>query len=255
MPLPELIAAGLLHRPELGERRAAIRASLLTLEGAKVLPFSPTVLIGFSAGGFGGGSNLVSPTFGGFGGRADLDAIGFWTLRNLGVGNVALIRSADARLKATRFQEIAVLNMVRSEVAEAYARSHARFAQIATTEAAVKSGLAGFREDYDRVYRRGREGEKTRTLPIELLDNFRLLARARREYLDSIVDYNRSQFELFVAMGQPPANVLAHPVPVDGYAASGIPGPSTNPPSPPPAVNGVRANGPAAPRVPAANRP
>lgn len=237
MPLPELIAVGLLRRPELGERRAAIRAALLTLEGAKVLPFSPTILVGFSAGGFGGGSNLVNPTFGGFGGRADLDAIGYWTIRNLGVGNVALIRIADARLKATRFQEIGILNMVRADVAEAYARSHARFAQINTTEAAVKSGLAGFKEDYDRAYLRGREGEKSRTLPIEVLDNFRMLARARREYLDAIVDYNRSQFELFVAMGQPPADALAHAVPVDGHAPSGIPGPESNPSSPP-AVNG-----------------
>jgi outer membrane protein TolC len=225
MPLPELIAVGLLRRPELSERRAAIQAALLTLEGSKVLPFSPTVLIGASAGGFGGGSNLVKPVFGGFGGRGDLDAIGYWTIRNLGVGNLALIRAADARLKATRFQEIAILNLVRADVAEAYARSHARYAQIATTEAAVRSGLAGFREDYDRIFRRGGEEDKNRTLPIELLDNFRLLNRARREYLDSIVDYNRAQFELFVAMGQPPADALAHPVPVEGYAPSNLPAP------------------------------
>ena len=245
MPLPELIAVGLLRRPELGERRAAIRASLLSLEGTKVLPFSPTVLVGFSAGGFGGGSNLVSPTFGAFGGRADVDVIGYWTIRNLGIGNVALIRSADARLKMTRFQEIAVLNLVRSEVAEAYARSHARYAQIATTEAAVKSGLAGFREDYDRIFRRAREEEKSRTLPIELLDNFRMLNRARRAYLDAIVDYNRAQFELFVAMGQPPADALAHPVPVDGVAPSGVDR-ATSPPTSPPRSASV----PAASRAP-----
>ena len=241
MPLCELIAVGLLRRPELGERRAAIRAALLTLEGAKVLPCSPTVLVGFSAGGVGGGSNLVSPVFGGFGGRADVDAIGFWTIRNLGVGNVALIRAADARLKATRYQEIALLNLVRSEVAEAYARSHARFAQIATTEAAVRSGLNGFRQDYQRI----QERDLKTTLPIELLDNFRLLARARREYLDAIVDYNRAQFELFVAMGQPPADALAHPVPVDGYAPSGIPGPNAAPPSPPRPANPPGASLPA----------
>ena len=36
---------------ELAERRAVIREAFLVLEGAKVLPFSPTILIGFSAGG------------------------------------------------------------------------------------------------------------------------------------------------------------------------------------------------------------
>ena len=64
MPLCQLIALGLLQRPELKEPRAAIREAFLTLEGAKLLPFSPTILIGYSSGGFGGGSNLVRPVFG-----------------------------------------------------------------------------------------------------------------------------------------------------------------------------------------------
>ncbi len=217
-PMSELIALGLLRRPELGERRAALRAAMLSLEGAKILPFSPTILIGFSDGGFGGGSNLVRPVFGGFGGRSDLDAMAYWTIRNLGVGNVALIRLADANLKATRYQQIGMLNEVRAQVAEAYARTHARYAQIGTYEAAVRTGLDGFREDLSLIRERG-----VRTvLPIELLNNFRLLNDARRTYLDSIVEYNKAQFELFVAMGQPPANALAHPVPTEGVAPSGV---------------------------------
>ena len=119
--------------------------------------------------------------------------------------------------------------MVRADVAEAYAKTHARFAQITTNEAAVRSGLAGFQEDFDRIKSRA-----ARTvLPIELLDNFRLLARARRQYLDAIVDYNRAQFELYVAMGQPPAAALSRQVPIDGFAPSGIPGPSNLQPNPP----------------------
>src|SRR5262249_2675446 len=46
IPVCELIALALLRRPELAERRAAIREAMLQLEGSKVLPFSPTVLIG-----------------------------------------------------------------------------------------------------------------------------------------------------------------------------------------------------------------
>src|SRR5262249_44124370 len=151
MPLAEMVAIGMLQRPELGERRAAVREALLVLEGAKALPFSPTVLIGFSSGGFGGGSNLVRPVFGGFGGRTDLDVIGFWTLLNFGVGNVAQIRLARTHLQVTRYQEIAVLNRVRADVAEAFAKTHARFAQIATTERAVRSGKRGYDEDYERI--------------------------------------------------------------------------------------------------------
>jgi len=224
-PLSELIALGLLRRPELGERRAAIREALLSLEGSKALPFSPTVLVGLSAGGFGGGSNLVRPVFGSMGGRSDLDVLAYWTLQNLGVGNVALIRVADARLKSTKFQELAVLNRVRAEVAVAYARTHARYARIMTTEAAVRASQSGFREDYALTRERGARS----VLPIELLNNFRLLSESRREYIDAIVDYNRAQFELYVALGQPPADSLARPVPVSGVAPSGVPGPTRSP--------------------------
>ena len=106
-------------------------------------------------------------------GRTDIDVIAYWTLQNLGVGNVALIKAARARLGATQFQQIAVLNRVRAEVAMAYARTHARFAQIGTTEAAVRASQRGFREDYDlTIQQTGRK-----VLPIELLNNFRLLNR------------------------------------------------------------------------------
>lgn len=212
MPLPELITLALLQRPELAERRAVIQQSFLALEGSKMLPFSPTVLIGLSGGGFGGGSNLVRPIFGGFGGRSDVDVMAFWTLQNLGVGNVATIRLARARLGTSRLQEIAVLDQVRAEVAEAYAKSHARFSQIAISEAAVKSGTRGFHEDLTRI-------ENTVAPAIEVVDSLRLLARSRYAYLDAIVDYNRAQFELFVSMGQPPADTLAHPVPSAGVTA------------------------------------
>jgi outer membrane protein TolC len=211
IPVSELIALALVQRPELGERRAVIREALLSLQGAKVLPFSPTILLGFSSGGFGGGSNLVNPVFGSFGGRSDFDAIAYWTIQNMGVGNMALINIARARLRTTQYQEIAVLDRVRTEVAEAYARTHARFAQIGTSEQAVRYGQSAYVEDLDRIKNRIQ-----RALPLELLNSLRLLARARTEYVDAIVDYNEAQFELYVALGQPPANAFAHEVPTEG---------------------------------------
>jgi outer membrane protein TolC len=223
MPVAELIALALLRRPEIGARRAAIRAALLNLAGAKALPFSPSYLLGFSAGGFGGGSNLVRPVFGGFGGRTDFDAVFYWTAQNMGVGNVALINVARARMGIAEYEQVAVMDRIRAEVAEAYARIHARYAQIATAERAVKTGLDGFREDLNRI--EGGVG-----LPIELLNNLNLLALSRFEYLNAIVDYNEAQFQLYVALGQPPADALAHPVPTAGVVPRGQPIPT--PPKP-----------------------
>ena len=219
IPVAELIALGLLRRPELGAQRASVIQGLLLLDEARALPFSPTIYIGFSAGGFGGGSNLVRPIFGGFGGRTDFDAAAFWTIQNLGVGNLALIRAANANLQVRRFEQIEMLNLVRAQVAEAYAKTHARYAQIETNESAIKSGLLSFTQDITRIRYRSRD-----VLPIELLDSFRLMAGARIDYIDAIVDYNRAQFELYVALGQPPANALAHPVPTRGVSPSGVTG-------------------------------
>jgi outer membrane protein TolC len=221
IPLPELIAIALTRRPELGERQAAIRAALLELRGAKLLPFSPNVLLGYSAGTFGGGSNLASEgivqadgtvlkqaRFDSFGPREDFDAVLYWSLRNLGVGNLALVRLARSNLRSNELRRIEVLDRVRAEVAAAYARTHARFAQVETGERAVRSGEKAFKEELPLT-------KQAVGLPIEVLDALRLLARSRYTYLDAVVDYNRAQFELYVALGQPPADFLARPIPAN----------------------------------------
>jgi outer membrane protein TolC len=211
IPLSELLAIALTQRPELGARQAAIRAALLELHGAKVLPFSPTVIVGYSNGSFGGGSNFATAAtgqsrFDHFGDRQDFDAVLYWSLRNLGVGNLALVKLARSNLRQEELRQLIVLDQVRAEVATAQARTHARYAQIDIGERAVEAGRKAFREDLFRT--RSRVG-----LPIELLDSLRLLGRGRLAYLDAIIDYNRAQFELFVALGQPPACTLARPVP------------------------------------------
>ncbi len=202
--LQELIAMAALRRPELGAQREMIQVALLNLRGARVLPFSPTTLVGFSAGTFGGGSNLQPVRFGDFAGREDFDVVAYWTLQNMGVGNVAQINLARSRQRQANFRLLETLNAVRLEVANAYVRSQVRFAQVGTAERAVRTGIDAFDEDMIRI--RNNEG-----LPIEVLDSLRLLGRARFEYLDAISEYNAAQFELYVALGQPPANALARP--------------------------------------------
>ena len=219
IPLPELLTIALTQRPELKERQAAIRAALLELHHAKVLPFSPNAVLGYSAGGFGGGSNLAAsgvvqpngtvtqePRFSNLKDRQDFDVVVYWSLRNLGVGNVAMIRLAQSNVRQNEFRNVEVFDKIRAEVAIAFARTHVRYAQIETNERAVQASAKAYEQDYTRT--KNREG-----LPIEVLDSMRLLSRSRYSYLDAIVDYNRAHFDLYVALGQPPANVLARPVP------------------------------------------
>jgi len=221
VPLPELITVAMFHRPELHARRTEIEAALLELDSARLLPFSPQMLAGGSGGVFGGGSNLVSqpgseqfgvnppaPRFGSFQGRTDVDLVLYWSLKNLGLGNKAMIDAARARSRGAQFDELATLDRVRKEVADAFIRTHSRFAEIDQLALGVQTGMRALQEDLIRV--RGREG-----LPIEVLDSVRQLNRSRQEYLAAIVEYNEAQLELYVALGDPPADALARPVPED----------------------------------------
>ena len=236
IPLPELLTIALTQRPELQAQQAAIRGALYALDAAKVLPFSPNVILGYSNGSFGGGSDLqkqlgTQPRFGSFDDRQDIDAVLWWSLQNLGVGNLAMIRLAGSNARQAELRQFIVLNQIRAEVASAYARSHARYAQIGTAEKAVTAGRRAYQEDLFRT----RNGQG---LPIELLDSMRLMGRSRLTYLNTIIDYNRAQFELYVSLGQPPACTLARPVPrsLVPEVMQPAPPPQPTPPVAPPVV-------------------
>lgn len=218
IPLPELIAIGLYHRPEAAGQRASIHAAMLQLKNARLLPFSPQVIAGFSGGVFGGGSDLVASDrvprygaplnqelFGNFAGRTDQDIVAYWSIRNLGLGNKALIDQATAALGVAQYEQIAVLNKIRAQVAEAYANSQSTFAQLDVLNHAVITSREAYQRDLVRT--RGGEG-----LPIELLDSLRLSSTAQMSYLQTIISYNISQYQLYRAIGQPPADLLARPV-------------------------------------------
>ena len=213
IPLPELLTIAALRRPELAEQRAEFAQTLLALDAAKMLPFSPTVFLGFSSGAFGGGSNIAAASaglapnasgqerFGNFQSRADLDAIVYWSLRNLGVGNKAQIAASESRVRQSEWQQLIVLDRVRAEVATAYVRVHARFHQLSTAEEAIRESELSWREDLKRI--RGNDG-----LPIEVLNSQRLLVRSRTALLNTIINYNIAQFELYHALGQPQSELL-----------------------------------------------
>lgn len=101
-----------------------------------------------------------------------------------------------------------LLDRVRQEVATAYVRSQARFAEIGMQAQAVRLGTNAMREDLLRI--RGQQG-----LPIELLDSLRQAATARTDYLNAIIGFDEAEFQLYVALGAPPADTLARPVPDD----------------------------------------
>jgi len=98
--------------------------------------------------------------FSGLDSRADFDVAVFWTFRNLGVGNVALARAADSRVRQMRLRELETLNAVRGEVAEAHAWVDAQYRQIDTAEKAVRASGEAYSDDLKRIL-------ETKGVPLE----------------------------------------------------------------------------------------
>ena len=111
--LNELLQVAMLRRPELGARNARVAEAETRDPQERTRPLFPTISVGFSAGDFGGGSNLVTPMFGNFAGRTDFDAMAFWTLQNFGVGNAATWRTRRAQAGEAAGDRARMVNLVR----------------------------------------------------------------------------------------------------------------------------------------------
>jgi outer membrane protein TolC len=202
LTLPELIQVARDNRPELKAVAAEIAAARTRVTQEKTRPFLPTISVGYSEGGFGGGSNLTAPTFNNLHPRSDFDAFAWWTFQNLGLGNVALVRRRQAEVGQVEGRRGVLVNRIDREVADAYNLSLARSQEVQTAQRQVRTAVQGFQRDLARI-------REAAGRPIELLNSADLLYQARRELLGAIIGFDESQFRLFVALGQPPTLAVA----------------------------------------------
>lgn len=195
--LEQLLRVAVSNRPEVGARAAAVGFAQTRLREERVRPFVPLLSVGFSAGGFGGGSDRTEPRFGNVRGRTDFDAFAVWSLENLGLGNLALQRQRRAEVGQAEAELVWAIDRVRREVAEAFGLTAARRQEMAAARRRVETAGQAFRLDLNRS--RNLEGR-----PIEVLNSANLLAAARQDLIRATVGYNQAEFQLFVALGQPP---------------------------------------------------
>ncbi len=188
-----LISTGLVMRPELKESQALVAAACEAYRREKYAPFVPSVLLGFSTGGFGGGqaNNLNNVDS-----RYDLDALMTWQVRNLGLGESAARRESSSRIQQAKFEQLRVLDQVALEVSESHSQIQFRREQIAVTQRAIQSAEDSYTRNLERI----RDGQG---LPLEVLQSVQALESAQRAYLRAVIDYNQAQFRLQWATGWP----------------------------------------------------
>jgi outer membrane protein TolC len=196
----KMVAAGLLGRPELAESRELVEAACERLQREISAPLVPSVLLGLSYGGFGGGEG---DTVDGYDERFDFDIAAVWEIRNLGWGESAARDAARARVEQARYLEIQIMDRVSREVVESRAQVRSRHQQIAT----AKTAIAAAEQSYIRDRKRINQGQG---LPLESLQSVQALDRAQREYLRTIVDFNLAQFRLHHALGWPTDATWSH---------------------------------------------
>ncbi|WP_422926302.1 TolC family protein [Singulisphaera sp. PoT] len=196
-PLPNLVQIALAEHPEIGAKSAELAAAETRHRQEIYRPLLPTLLLGYSGGAFGGGSDLVGTQLSHFAGRTDFDVQVFWTLSNMGFGNLAMIKQRQAEVGQADGDRARTIAEVRSTVAEAFAEVAAAKRRIEVTTKQLASAEEGFREDVDRI-------RNTVGRPIEVVNSLQLLNRARVDRIRAITDYNKAEFRLFVALGSPP---------------------------------------------------
>jgi outer membrane protein TolC len=191
--LAELMATGLTNRPELAESRLLVGAAVDRLRSEQNAPLMPSVLLGLSYGGNGGG---LGDDISNYGDRLDFDAVAWWEVRNLGFGEQAARQTARAQVRQAEWQQVQVLDQVASEIAVAHAQVISRQQQVEI----AKQGITAATQSYERNVARIQDALG---LPIEVLQSIDALDTAQRQYVASVADYNRAQFELQRALGWP----------------------------------------------------
>ena len=207
--IESLVGQALHLRPEVTSRSAEIGAAEYRLQNERMRPWLPLISVGFSGGAFGGGSDrqdLGVPSFySTTAGRTDFDVWAIWTVQNLGVGNHARQGIQKAEREQAIFQRALALAQIRREVTELHAQVRARHRTISVTWKQLSAAERGAQEELLRT----RSGE---ALPLESLNSVLRLASTRLQLLSAVIEYNRAELKLFVALGTNPNSLMARHV-------------------------------------------
>lgn len=244
----DLLQIAAANRPELRENRALVMAAYERVRNARVRPWLPNLVLSYNWGEFGGGPDPNPPipilsngaivgsranTGFGAGGkllhfntRSDYEATMLWRFRNLGFGEVAVIREQEALHRQTKQRELQVQDRVVTEVVQArdFVRGWRERVDVTRSALFDKRGtpagpvFQSIRLNFERI--RNVPG----TRPLEVLDAVRGLNDTLEAYGIAMTEYERSRFRLAVTLGVPhlglpsPPNFPGPPAAADGPA-------------------------------------
>jgi outer membrane protein TolC len=206
----DLIAIGLTNRPELALSQALVQATLARLRQEKMRPLLPSVLITgfqtpeflFNGGIFGTGPNSKLNQWDG---RVDLSYQLVWQLENMGLGTRARIREAQGTQAQAIVELFKVQDQVAAEVAEAEARLESARDRVGQADRSLREALITFDANLRGLSQTTRFEDILVLVyrPQEVVVALEHLKAAYDEFFGTVADYNRSEFQLYHALGYP----------------------------------------------------
>jgi outer membrane protein TolC len=212
-PVDDLIPAALTNRPELAAQQALVQATLVRLRQERLRPLIPSVLLrgastnpslGTLAGGYFGGG--INSNLSNFSARSDFDIQVIWELQNLGFGNRALVDQRRAENRLSILDLFRLQDQVAAEVAQAYAQAQSAASRLGKAENGLKDAVESANKNFEGLGQTKTAGGKVIILvirPQEVVAAIQALALAYNDYYGGVADYNRAQFRLYRALGQP----------------------------------------------------
>ncbi|WP_165223838.1 TolC family protein [Aquisphaera insulae] len=240
--LDDLMSVALANRPELASRQASVAAAEIGIRREKARPFIPTIgIAGFQspfemlqAGIFGMGPNS---SLNQWKGRVDVSIQPLWQLRNVGLGNLAMIKAQRGMESQAIIDLFDAQDGVAEEVTQARARLQSAAARVYQADRALRSGLITYQGTAEGLRQTSRFGDVLTLIsrPQEAVYALELLQRAFAEYYTTVAEYNRAQFAMFHALGYPARELaelrpLGPAIPVDTTRPNYLPPVGNGPP-------------------------
>jgi outer membrane protein TolC len=215
-PVDDLIPVALTNRPELTAQQALVQATLVRLRQECLRPLVPSVVLrgtstnpaGTLGGGyFGGGFN---DNMSNFGARGDFDIQILWEFQNLGFGNAANVRGRRSENQLAVLDLFRLQDRVAAEVAQAHAQVQSAASRLGKAERGLKNAVESANKNFEGLGQTktvaGPAGGRVPLLvirPQEVVAAIQALVQAYNDYYATVADYNRAQFRLYRALGQP----------------------------------------------------
>ena len=231
----ELVLLAVQTRPEMTVNEALVQSARHRVHQEKARPFLPIFLVrgagtqvpypmGFGVFGGGNGGTLTNYNV-----RSDFDLEAIWQAGNLGFGNVALINQRKEERELARVQALKVRDIIAKEVTQTWADLRAAHRRISLADLELRQAIISADKNLQGLGETKRAAGNLRILvirPLEVVVALQSLNQAYYNYFGTIADYNRSQFELYRALGNPAQSL--------GNELQPTPPP---PPPPPPAIS------------------